>query len=442
MLMLFSLHGYYAVVQKLLSLGADTSLSDFDRQNVLHYLFSSKSINPQSSSEITALICKQNPGLANRLNENGVTPWILAARCGDVGSLSVMATHLPVGILERGSDHSALNTAAVHGQVSTIRFLVESLGIDVNTGDKANGFTAIHGAAGSSQYDSFKLLIELGANPFRGSMNAIEYALQQSSKSFLSKLLKNDRYSSSVASESTLISLAQNPEASWLFERIVTMSSTRDLAIVDKFGNSLLMLGCGARNCQGVQALLQSGVKADYATPSGETALHVCARVGSQGCSGLVLRFSRDFVSLSHQQDSSLNTALHIACENGDMPFAIHLIRSGCPVDVKTNAAGLFPEDTAAMQNHVELACLVAAFSGRRPSNRRLPESVDRFWNRYFVSAKMDEANATKRSIVICQPFHVDICTDGEQSIAPVLEQFTNVMKSVGIVVPGSFSLV
>jgi hypothetical protein len=83
-------------VKTLISKGVDISLVDYNRQNVLHYLFSSGHVSSATLSELTALICKQNPGLILRAAEDGKTPWAIAGGTDDVASLAVMATYFPI----------------------------------------------------------------------------------------------------------------------------------------------------------------------------------------------------------------------------------------------------------------------------------------------------------------------------------------------------------
>jgi ankyrin repeat protein len=93
MMMLFARHNHHSIVQYLIERGADVSIVDYNRRNVLHYLFSSKTISLSTASQLTASICRQNPGLILRADESNLTPWLLAARAGDIASLAMMATY-------------------------------------------------------------------------------------------------------------------------------------------------------------------------------------------------------------------------------------------------------------------------------------------------------------------------------------------------------------
>jgi ankyrin repeat protein len=440
MMMLFALHNHHLIVESLIQRGADVSVVDYHRQNVLHYIFSSKTINLSTSSQLIAPICRQNPGLILRVDEWELTPWLLAARVGDIPSLALMATYFQPAILDAGP-RTALHEASAAGHVRTIRFLVESLRVDIGQSIIVNSLTALHFAAIHSQYDAFETLIELGANPFSESPSAIEIALRYSSKRFLSRLFTNKRYFSSVSSEAALIALVQNPEAVSILETLTTMSSTADLSIVNESGYSLVMLACQAKNCRGLQALLSAGADADYSSSKGFNALHICAAVGNIGCSGLISQYSKDFAKLSRGQNDTLDTPLHIACANGNTSFVIHLISNGCPVDVSENASGLFPEDSAAIGHFKDLACLVASFSDRIPSQRRLPDIVRDFWNTHFASAMMDRAREQKAKIPIKHLMKPEpVVIDDEQPLIPILEQFSQLMNQVNIIVPREFS--
>jgi preprotein translocase subunit SecA/ankyrin repeat protein len=439
MMMLFALHNHHLIVQSLIERGADVSVVDYNRRNILHYIFLSDTLNLSTSSQLIASICRQNPGLILRVDEFELTPWLLASRVGDIPSLALMATYFQPAILDSGP-RTALHVASAAGHTRVIQFLTENLRVDIGQSTDAHSLTPLHFAAIHSQYEAFETLIELGANPFSESPSAIETALRYASKRFLSRLFRNTCYFSSVPSEAAFIALVQNPEAISILETLTTMSSTVDLSVVDQSGNSLVMLACAAKNCRGLQALLSAGADADYSSSKGSNALHICADVGNVGCCGLILQYSKDFAKLSREQNDSLDTPLHIACANGNTPFAVLLISSGCPVDVAQNAAGLFPEDVAAMGHHTELACLIASFSGRNPTQRRLPDVVRQFWDHYFRSTTMDRANEQKRTITISPLTAKSVSTDGEQPLNPILEQFSQLMKQVNIAVPSEFS--
>jgi ankyrin repeat protein len=438
MMMLFSINNHHCIVKTLISCGADVSLVDYDRQNVLHYLFLSQYANIEELSDLTVSISKQNPGLILRAGEDGRTPWVLAASSGDVASLAVMATYFPITILDNGPI-TALQAASCAGHIPVIRFLVESLRVNIGYSSAQSKFTALHFAASTSKYEAFETLIALGANPFSESRSAIQFAFQHSSKKFLTKLLNNKLYLSTISSESALIALIQNPESVCILETLMTMSSTMDLSVIDESGHSLVMLGCRAKNCRGVQALLIAGADADYSIGNGENALHICAEVGSIGCSGLILQYSKDYAKLSRQQNRLLNTPMHIACEKGNTSFVMQLISSGCPLDLGENSAGLFPEDIAAKNSFIDLACFVASISNREPTQRRLSDDLSEFWTKYSVSSEMENAKLKKKSIVINPLPHHEVCTDRERPHLPVLEEFRAFLKQINIIVPSQF---
>jgi hypothetical protein len=74
MLMRFAMSKHYTIVQRLLSLGADSSLRDLKGRTILHYLYSGQEGGSSDPWEITALICKTNPGLIYCRDGKGVAP--------------------------------------------------------------------------------------------------------------------------------------------------------------------------------------------------------------------------------------------------------------------------------------------------------------------------------------------------------------------------------
>jgi ankyrin repeat protein len=70
-------------------------------------------------------------------------------------------------------------------------------------------------------------------------------------------------------------------------------------------------------NCRGVEVILAAGADPDDCILDGMNALHVCATVGSLGCSELILQFSKDFVVLSRQHNNKVDTSFHLRAGNG-----------------------------------------------------------------------------------------------------------------------------
>jgi ankyrin repeat protein len=152
-------------------------------------------------------------------HESRLTPWLLAARAVDIASLAIMATYFQTTIFDAALQ-PALHLASTAGHLRVIRFLVDSLRVNISQCTTVNSLAALHFAAIHSQYEAFETLIELGANPFSESHSGIEIALRHSSKRFLLHLFRNVRYFSSVSSEAALMTLVQNPEAVSILERL------------------------------------------------------------------------------------------------------------------------------------------------------------------------------------------------------------------------------
>jgi hypothetical protein len=110
-------------------------------------------------------------------------------------------------------------------------------------------------------------------------------------------------------------------------------------------------------------------------------------------------------------------------------------------VDVAENAAGLFPTDLAVIGHYVDLACLVASFSGRNLTQRRLLDHIQQFWNNYFRSPTMDRANEQKAKITVNHLSAKSVWIDEEQPLIPILEQFSQLMNQVKINVPPEFRI-
>jgi ankyrin repeat protein len=206
----------------------------------------------------------------------------------------------------------------------------------------------------------------------------------------------------SLGSEAVLRTLVTNSKTNQLLDEILEKSVPTDLNIVHLRGYSLVMLACESNNPRAVQTLLMAGANPDQSTSDGRNALHVCAKSGSIGCSVLALQFTPDPEILFRQTDDRLNTPLHVACLSGELSFVVHLIRCGCPLDLNENSSGLSPTNLAAFKGHVRVACFVCAMCGYKTADKRDWNSeVSAFWDRYYRSPEMKEAERIAKAILI-----------------------------------------
>ncbi|XP_037061861.1 ankyrin repeat domain-containing protein 16 isoform X3 [Peromyscus leucopus] len=95
----------------------------------------------------------------------GVTPFMDAIQCGHVNIAKLLLEkHKACPSAEDSLGAQALHRAAVTGQDEAIRFLVSSLGIDVDVRAKSTQLTALLYAAKEGQTGTVQTLLSLGAD--------------------------------------------------------------------------------------------------------------------------------------------------------------------------------------------------------------------------------------------------------------------------------------
>jgi len=285
--------------------------------------------------ETTLTIISRKPSNVLLQNRKGETPYILASKIGNNTGLFLMSLFYPSKLIENYS----INTTALHescymNKVNTVRYLVEYLNYDINQKvickenhsflSHFNSYsTPLHCAAKSSSLDTFKLLLQYGANPFIEDINhcdAITIALENGDKKMLEFLFNTPFMIHNSFNNSHLISLVKNPNAEKYVNMYITCNSIFQFnSISDENMNNLLMISCINNNPSMVNFFIETDIEILSQNKYGNNVLHLCCYSNSMSCASEILSIvEEEFIhKLLNIQNKEGETPLHVASDKG-----------------------------------------------------------------------------------------------------------------------------
>ncbi|OJD10359.1 hypothetical protein AJ78_08600 [Emergomyces pasteurianus Ep9510] len=124
--------------------------------------------------------------------------------------------------------------------------------------------------------------------------------------------------------------------------------------------SAVLALATKANFVDIVQLLVDAGVDINYQDEQGETALHVAARFGHDGCAKALLDGSHDQKANTELAENTYSwTPLFIACVDGSLGVVELLIDAGADLE-RPDSSGWTPREHAALRGHMAIARLLA----------------------------------------------------------------------------------
>lgn len=125
-----------------------------------------------------------------------------------------------------------------------------------------------------------------------------------------------------------------------------------------------------------VQMLVDAGVDLNWQDEMGETALHIAARFGHDGCAKILLNGSdTQKPNLELAEKSYAWTALHIAAVDGHLSVARLIVDAGADVD-KADSSGWTAREHAALRGHLDIARLLLQHSRVPPGTEAAADGV------------------------------------------------------------------
>jgi len=320
----------------------DFEICNKEGDSYLHLLFkeplSTKNRDEGSKKlfyEITLTIISKKPSYVLLQNRKGETPYILASKNGNNTGLFLMSLFYPSKLIENYS----INTTALHescymNNINTVRYLVEYLNYDVNqqvihkenhsSSSYFNSYsTPLHCAAKSSSLETFKLLLQYGANPFIEDIkhcDAITIALENGNTKMLEFLFNSPFIIHNSFNNSHLITLIKNPNAEKFVKMYIINNSIYQFnTISDEDMNNLLMVSCINNNPSMVNFFIGFNIEILSQNKYGNNVLHLCCYSNSVSCASEILSvINKEYIhKLLTTQNKEGETPLHVASDKG-----------------------------------------------------------------------------------------------------------------------------
>lgn len=125
-----------------------------------------------------------------------------------------------------------------------------------------------------------------------------------------------------------------------------------------------------------VEMLVRAGVDINWTDKTGESALHIAARFGHDGCARIILQGSESQkADLDIAESSYAWTPLHVAAVDGSISVVRLLVDAGADVS-RPDASGWTAKEHAALRGHMDIARLLASHTNEDEATARLVERL------------------------------------------------------------------
>ncbi|KAK7756478.1 Glycerophosphocholine phosphodiesterase [Diatrype stigma] len=123
--------------------------------------------------------------------------------------------------------------------------------------------------------------------------------------------------------------------------------------------SAVLAIATKSNHINIVRMLVEAGVDINWQDDNGETALHLAARFGHEGCAKVLLEGAEEQkANLELTEKSFAFTPLHISAVDGNLTIAKLLVEAGADVG-KTDSFGWTAKEHAALRGHLGIAQLL-----------------------------------------------------------------------------------
>ncbi|XP_071098473.1 uncharacterized protein [Haliotis cracherodii] len=295
----------------LVSKGADLTLTDDDKDTVLHlacqggnrsiveHLLPSFDINCRGQYDRTALM--------------------VAAMCAQKDVVDLLVSKGADLTLTDDHKNTTLHLACQGGNRSIVEYLLPSF--DINCRGQY-GWTAVMGAALSEKKDTFDLLVSKGADltlTDDDKDTVLHLACQGGNRSIVEHLLPSFDINCRGQYDRTALMVAAMCAQKDVVDLLVSKGA--DLTLTDDHKNTTLHLACQDGNRSIVEHLLPSfdiNCRGQY----DRTALMVAAMCAQKDVVDLLVSKGADIA----MTDDDKNTVLHLACQGGNMSIVEYLL--------------------------------------------------------------------------------------------------------------------
>ncbi|XP_048250451.1 ankyrin repeat domain-containing protein 50-like isoform X2 [Haliotis rufescens] len=311
--------GHRQVFDLLVGEGADVSLVDADRNNILHVASLGGHV------DIVRYFLSQKVADINSMGKYGRTPVMVAAEKGHRQVFNLLVTQgADVSVVD-DDRNNILHVASLGGHVDIVRYFLSRKVADINSMGKY-GRTPVMNAAEMGHRQVFDLLVTQGADVsvvdddrnnilhvacLGGHVDIVKYVLSQK----VADINSRGKYGR------TPVMVAAEKGHSQVFDLLVTQGA--DVSLVDDKGNNILFVACLGGHVDIVKYVLSQKV-ADINSRGkyGRTPVMVAAEKGHSQVFDLLVTQGADVSAM----DDDGNNILHVACLGGHVDVVKYVL--------------------------------------------------------------------------------------------------------------------
>ena len=399
----------------------DFTLYNISGNTILHCLFeNSETIKLEETIieeflEVCSLITEKCPSLILSNNFNYLTPWLLAAGNGMQGVLAIMVKYYPIQIIEENSKFSsAIHEAAYNGKMSMIKYLIEyfNYSVDLESPCRSEqGFefkkfpeksTPLYAAAIRNSIESYKTLLELGANPFIKNiygLDSISAFIRNGDERGLKYITNTISFNSKPSNDLYLFDLVRNGFSISFIKKYFKKNGFDSINITNDYSQNLLIIACIVNKPEIVYYLLENNINLLQKDKNDNNALHYCSKALSHSCNYIILEYlfktkdNSKIKQILNLKNKNGNTLMHIAAKKNCLEIILNILVfiSTYKLDLKMtrNNKGLTPLHNAINNKNWEISFLLKNYF--QVSEELIKKVGDEYKNNIEEFLKMED---------------------------------------------------
>ena len=304
-------------------------------------------------------------------------------------SLLLMSKFYHPSIIEKYSKNtSAIHEATKSNKEKILKCLVEYYGYDVNSKieiqeidnlkeneggavNKSADTVPLHFAARAKSLTSFKLLIEMGANPYiknNEKKDSISILLKNCNEYIYDFLFNSKIFQANFYNGKYIIDLLSTKYGIKHIINYLKKNGFNEIKLSNKYNQDLFLLACKNDNVDIIEFLLENNFNIETKDIADNTPLHYLAMNNSINCGYLFLNYLEkfyrdDLYKYLNAKNISGDTAFHYCCIQNQKDFLlilIEFIKKNClKINFEKNNDDMYPIQTALINKNYDCAKII-----------------------------------------------------------------------------------
>ncbi|XP_067660340.1 putative ankyrin repeat protein RF_0381 [Haliotis asinina] len=323
-MMLAAENGHKEVVELLVGEGADMSLVDKQRDNILHCACRGGDLEG-GHLEVVTYIVSQNKVDINSRGWKQKTPVMVAAEMGKKDVVEFLVEHGADLLLVKDGGSNILHLACKGGYVEVVKYIVSQNKVDINSAGWKQR-TPVIVAAEMGEKDVVEFLVEHGADLLLvkdGGSNILHLACKGGHLEVVKYIVSQNKVDINSRGwlRKTPVMVAAEMGEKKVVEFLVEHGG--DLSLVHDGGNNILHLACKGGHLVVVKYIVsQNKVDINSRGWKRKTPMMVAAEMGKKDVVEFLVEHGADLL-LVNDSDSNI---LHLACKGGHLEVVKYIV--------------------------------------------------------------------------------------------------------------------